>query len=93
MGTAYGPAPTTNLARMAPYLEVTGSGVATAPGDRLDLHVSVTLLRTDVGTALSALTTQVRALVASLRAAGSDGVEVQTTGSNVYEETGPDGAR
>lgn len=78
---------------MAPYLEVTGSGVATAPGDRLDLNVAVTLLRPDVGRALSDLAAQVRGLVTSLRTALPEGIEIQTTGSNVYEETGPDATR
>lgn len=78
---------------MAPYLEVTGSGAATAPPDRLDLHVAVALLRADVGTALSDLADRVRSLGAALRAADVDGADVQTTGSNVYEETDQQGAR
>lgn len=78
---------------MAPYLEVTGFGAATAPPDRLDLHVAVALLRADVGTALSDLADRVRSLGAALRAADVDGADVQTTGSNVYEETDQQGAR
>lgn len=78
---------------MAPYLEVTGSGAATAPPDRLDLYVAVTLLRPDVGSALGDLADQVRALGTALSDLRPDGVELQTTGSNVYEETGHDGTR
>lgn len=76
---------------MAPYLEVTGSGVATAPPDRLDLHVAVTLLRADVGAALGDLADQVRALGTAVRTACPEDLDVQTTGSTVYEETDRDG--
>ena len=75
---------------MARYLEVVGTGAATAPPDRLDLYVSITAVRPDVGTALDHLGDQVRALGTALR---TDGVEdLRTTSSNVSEEYGPEQA-
>jgi uncharacterized protein YggE len=69
---------------MAPYLEVTGSGAATAPPDRLDLYVGVTLVRTEVGAALADLGDRVRALGTALRGAGVE--ELSTTSSAVGDE-------
>lgn len=78
---------------MAPHLEVTGSGAATAPPDRLDLHVAVAVLRIDVGSALGDLADRVRALGSAVRETGVAGTDLRTTGSTVYEETDEHGAR
>ncbi|MGO4257279.1 SIMPL domain-containing protein [Marmoricola sp. RAF53] len=71
---------------MEQYLEVVGRGAATQAPDRLDLHISVTLVATDVGDALTGLADKVVALGTALREAGLADADIRTTGSNLGEE-------
>ncbi len=70
---------------MARYLEVTGTGAATAPPDRLDLFLGVSVVRPDVAAALGHLSARVTALGTALREAGVADGDLQTTSSGVGE--------
>jgi uncharacterized protein YggE len=79
---------------MSRHVEVTGTGAATAPPDRLDLAVAVSLARPAVGTALADLGDRVRALAAALRETGVE--DLGTTSSSLgedYVDGRPDGFR
>lgn len=71
---------------MRRFLEVVGQGAATQTPDRLDLHVSVSLVEPDVGSALTRLAHQVTALGAALRAEGLADADLRTTSSYLSEE-------
>lgn len=79
---------------MKKYVEVTGTGVATAPPDRIDLSLTITAVRPGVGAALDQVNEQVARLGAVLREHGVAPTDLRTTGSAVFEEyAGADNAR
>ena len=79
---------------MKKYLEVSGTGVANAVPDRLDLTLSVTAVRPGVGEALAQVDAQVGQLGRVLREHGVGDADLRTTGTSVFEEyAGPDNAR
>jgi uncharacterized protein YggE len=78
---------------MGNFIEVTGHGAAVQAPDRLDLHVSVTLVRAGVAEALEAANQGIRALGAAVREAGLADADLRTTHSGVSDEYGPEGAR
>lgn len=71
---------------MSSFIEVTGTGAATAVPDRLDLFLGVSAVRPAVGAALAHLGARVAALGTALRGAGVADPDLQTTGSSVTEE-------